>query len=170
MTPQQRERQRARMKRWRLANQKHLKAYALQYAAEHRERCRRHCRTSWAKFREKYVAQKRRHYHEIRLDPARRTLEKERRARIRLLCRYGLTGEQYDALLAAQSGGCAICSTTAGTKSNPTLHVDHDHRTGKVRGLLCQNCNTAIGAFQDDPALLRRASAYLETHSVKKVA
>lgn len=162
--------QSARCRRWRLTNAAHVKAYDKQWRATHPEHRLRNGKKTWLKHREKYVAQKRRKYHEVRSDPARRTIEKERRARLRLLHRYGLTGEQYDRLLVKQGGGCAVCAIDCGTKTNPTLHVDHNHTTGKVRGLLCQNCNTAIGSFREDPALLLRALAYLQHHSAAEVA
>ena len=72
---------------------------------------------------------------------------------------YGMTEEDYLALLAAQDGACAVCRSEFGDQAP---HVDHDHETGVVRGLLCFTCNTAIGKMRDDPALLRAAAAYLE--------
>lgn len=72
--------------------------------------------------------------------------------------RYGLSEEVHASLLDSQGGVCAICHTHRGE----TLHVDHDHQTGAVRGLLCRLCNTAIGKFNDDPSRLRAAAAYLE--------
>lgn len=75
---------------------------------------------------------------------------------------FGLTVDQYDALHAAQAGGCAICSTALPGSNFPQLAVDHDHQTGYVRGLLCAQCNAGLGAFGDDPARLAAAIAYLE--------
>lgn len=72
---------------------------------------------------------------------------------------YGISLEQYDAMLQGQNGGCAICGATPGLRSHV---VDHDHNTGQVRGLLCESCNNGIGRFQDNPALLRQAATYLE--------
>lgn len=73
--------------------------------------------------------------------------------------KYGITPEEYDTLLAQQGGVCGIC----GREPNRgiSLHVDHDHATGAVRGLLCFRCNNALGDFDDDPVLLRAAAAYL---------
>lgn len=170
MTARQREQAKQRMRRWRLANREHVKAYAQRWAKAHRDMCRRQSQRMRAKHGEKYMAQKRRRYHEIRSDPARATVERERRARVRLLSRYGLSGEQFDALLAAQHGGCALCSTTFGTKATPTLCVDHDHRTGRVRGLLCHSCNAALGLFREDAALIWRAFDYLTQHSTREVS
>lgn len=81
-----------------------------------------------------------------------------------LMRKYGITQADYDALLAAQGGGCALCGKTAAEQTRYTefLHVDHDHVTGRVRGLLCDQHNLLLGRFNDDPALLRRAADYLE--------
>lgn len=77
------------------------------------------------------------------------------------LRRYGLTPAEYEAKLAAQNGGCAICGGI-NAKSGQRLAVDHDHETGQVRGLLCNNCNSAIGKLRDSSATARLAVAYLE--------
>lgn len=75
------------------------------------------------------------------------------------------TDEQYQTLLAAQYGRCAICNAeeTALAKSGQprALAVDHDHGTGKIRGLLCSSCNRGIGYFKDDIVLLHNAINYL---------
>lgn len=86
----------------------------------------------------------------------------------RYSARFGITLEQYEALLVSQDGSCALCpySPAAG---EPRLAVDHDHGCcpGKkscgscVRGLLCGDCNRALGLFRDDPERLRRAIGYL---------
>lgn len=80
--------------------------------------------------------------------------------RRRWLKQYGLTVAEFDAMLAAQSGTCAICSRADHTARN--WCVDHCHATGVVRGILCSECNAAIGKLKDDPALLRRAAGYIE--------
>jgi hypothetical protein len=77
--------------------------------------------------------------------------------------RYGITLADYDRMLAAQGGCCAICGTDAPTFGKGHFSVDHDHATGAVRGLLCDNCNTGIGKLRDDPAILRAALVYLES-------
>lgn len=80
---------------------------------------------------------------------------------------YGLDEEAYQALLVAQNYVCAICQSPetwidARTGDPRRLAVDHCHKTGKVRGLLCGSCNRGIGQFRDDPSLLKRASVYLQ--------
>lgn len=72
--------------------------------------------------------------------------------------KYGMTVDDYEALVLAQGGVCAICNGRPGRKR---LAVDHDHATGAVRGLLCEACNLALGGFRDDPTLLLRAAEYL---------
>jgi hypothetical protein len=78
--------------------------------------------------------------------------------------KYGVTREQYDAMRAAQGGGCAICGSPAPGRGKTKLHVDHDHATGQVRGLLCGDCNTAIGSFRESVARLLSAAEYLRKH------
>lgn len=82
--------------------------------------------------------------------------------------RYGYTPEQFATLLAKQGGGCSICGTTQVTNGRwrsseaSDLHVDHDHATGHVRGLLCNRCNMTLGLMDDDPNRLIRAAEYLK--------
>ncbi len=73
--------------------------------------------------------------------------------------RWGLTLEQYNGRLCIQGGGCAICGKKPGAKRR--LDVDHDEKTGKFRGILCNQCNQAIGLLGDDPARLKKAIEYL---------
>lgn len=80
--------------------------------------------------------------------------------------RYGLTPDAFNALWLAQGGKCAICEDAPeGNGAMGVLHVDHCHATGKVRALLCQRCNKALGGFRDSPALLAKAKLYLEFHA-----
>lgn len=72
---------------------------------------------------------------------------------------YGLTLGDYEAMYAAQSGRCAICDM-----EYESLVVDHDHKTGAVRALLCITCNWVLGQAKDDPVLLVRAAGYLTKH------
>ena len=73
---------------------------------------------------------------------------------------YGLTADEYSLILAYQCGGCAICGGARRYK----LHVDHCHKTGEVRGLLCKACNgRLLTAARDNPDTLRRAATYLES-------
>ncbi len=75
--------------------------------------------------------------------------------------RHGITPEQYDAMLAEQGGVCAICGEPPVIGFNKRLHVDHDHKTGKRRGLLCMHCNHSIERVDKFPDWPEKARAYL---------
>lgn len=98
------------------------------------------------------------------------------------LSRYHMTEAEYDDLLREQGGVCAICKrperlmAAGGNRFKPgavvertgevrALSVDHDHSTGKRRGLLCHDCNTGLGKLKDDPSLLRAAATYIEAYA-----
>lgn len=74
---------------------------------------------------------------------------------------YGITLQEWEALYEAQGGKCAICKHEEDTDRYANLSVDHCHTAGHVRGLLCNNCNRALGMFKDDPTVLDAAAAYL---------
>ncbi len=79
---------------------------------------------------------------------------------------HGLSRADADAMIEAQGGLCAICGQPPSGKRNCSrLHVDHCHETGKIRAMLCNNCNHALGHMKDDPARLQAAIEYLAKHS-----
>jgi hypothetical protein len=78
----------------------------------------------------------------------------------RILSTYGLSPEQWDAMLIEQAGRCDIC-----TQALVEPHVDHNHASGAVRSLLCTNCNNGLGRFDDDPVRLRAAADYIERYA-----
>ncbi|TLS45516.1 recombination endonuclease VII [Streptomyces montanus] len=75
--------------------------------------------------------------------------------------KYGLTVAERDEMIASQMGLCAICLEA------PAVHVDHCHETGRVRGVLCFNCNSGLGLLRDDPEAAYRAADYLEGNAWK---
>jgi hypothetical protein len=77
--------------------------------------------------------------------------------------RYGIGQAEFDELLGEQGGVCAICGAP------DPQHVDHDHRTGRVRGILCFNCNGGLGQFRDDPVFLANAITYLKGTTWRRV-
>ena len=87
------------------------------------------------------------------------TLIEKHATRVKKL--YGIEPEQYKQMHIDQDGKCAICNTAPDTKRG--LHVDHNHGTSKVRGLLCHGCNVALGSFKEDVTLLNKAIDYLRS-------
>lgn len=78
------------------------------------------------------------------------------------LVKYGITDHQYRTMVAGQGGVCAACGNPPRNGKGRRLHVDHDHATGVIRGLLCMGCNIAIGQAKENPARLRAMADYLE--------
>jgi len=74
--------------------------------------------------------------------------------------KYGIGVDDYERMLATQLGGCAICSDPG--PEDGSLHVDHDHASGRVRGLLCVSCNNALGAFRESFDIFQAAADYLD--------
>lgn len=89
-----------------------------------------------------------------------KTYEEQRISRIRM---YGIDVPDYERLLKQQGGGCAICGKKP--EERRALDIDHDHKTGKVRGLLCSNHNRGIGLIGDDLMSLVKAMEYLVKNS-----
>jgi hypothetical protein len=117
--------------------------------------CTTRCRNKF-----NYVKEQRRTY--------RRTNSATHRRKYRLKAYFGITLDEFDAMVAAQGGVCAICSQPerALILGEPKrLCIDHDHETGRVRGLLCNACNIGLGRFRDNLDNLRAAADYLERHA-----
>lgn len=108
----------------------------------------------WREKHKERIKAKSRHY----LD-TNRELINIRRMNSYLKCAYGITYEQQKQMFIAQEGKCAICGRPFTDRKN--MHVDHDHNTGQVRELLCQNCNQGIGLLNEDISLLSKAINYL---------
>ena len=81
-----------------------------------------------------------------------------------LASKFGITEAQYAELLESQGGSCFICGKTP-EEEGKNLAVDHDHKTGEIRGVLCGHCNHRIVGRHRDPDLLRRVAEYLERHT-----
>jgi hypothetical protein len=84
--------------------------------------------------------------------------DKNYRRGISLHSRFGITLDDYDRMFRHQNGVCAICQKP----SKRNLHIDHEHNTGKIRGLLCFRCNWGLSFFQENTDLLSRASNYVQ--------
>jgi hypothetical protein len=87
-----------------------------------------------------------------------------------LIRRYGISVEEFDAMLWAQGNACAICRAPFTEKRRGGPCIDHDHGTGLVRDLLCLKCNSGIAMFDESPESLRRAIDYLIAHAARRTA
>ena len=106
----------------------------------------------WYKNNKKHFIQRMKKYRKENPDVVKNSRLKER---------FGLTLEHHTHLIKSQKGRCAIC------EQKRKLCVDHNHVTGKVRGLLCNQCNFAIGCFYENEANMLKAVKYLRTHREK---
>lgn len=79
--------------------------------------------------------------------------------------KYGITNEEYETLLAKQNHSCALCNTDFSQIDSSRIHVDHDHSSGKVRGILCMPCNVGLGMLGDSIEGLENALTYLKETS-----
>jgi hypothetical protein len=94
-----------------------------------------------------------------------KTISPEEHRRHHLRWKFGLTHDDYERMVRVQGGRCAVCgSPDPGTRGAKHFHVDHCHKSGRIRGLLCNGCNAAIGHAGDDPNRLRALADYLEDH------
>ena len=161
-----REQRLAESKAYAAAHKEQRRVYNARYYAANRERIAEQAKD----YRRRNAAErKKRRKAEYAADPERfkrqsrewQAANPEKRFEQRLR-KYGITAVQYRQILARQGGGCAVCGLTdSGDRRGGRLHVDHDHDSGQVRGILCTNCNLGIGKFGDDPGRLRRAAIYL---------
>ena len=106
--------------------------------------------------------ERRKQYHkEYRESHPKQSPEYKRNAKLKN--RYGITSVEWDDLFESQNWSCAICVLPWKPDDiRAQWHTDHDHKTGKVRGILCSTCNRGLGQFQDSPALMRLAALYVE--------
>lgn len=123
-------------KKWRLANPERARQSRLDYKKNNKEKTRATNKI-------------------YRENNKERLIEKSKLYRLNL---YNLTLDEYNLLIQEQQNKCAICRK----ESSKTLHIDHNHITGKVRGLLCNNCNRALGYLKDDAQILKSAIEYLK--------
>jgi len=123
-----------------------LKAYKLAHSRLPKERAKQKARRDAPGYKE-------------HMDPIKRTSM--------LRKRYGITHEDYERMLARQSGGCAVCHTTVPGNRHRHFDVDHDHTTGLVRGLLCRHCNVTLGCYENNQDLFILFQAYLNEFDPK---
>lgn len=110
--------------------------------------------------------EKNREYYKNRT-PETKALRATKQMNSHLRLKYGISVEQYNEMLDSQNGCCLICNKNQNTL-NRRLAVDHCHKTGKVRGLLCAACNTSLGHLEEDIDRMTRLINYVELHNEKK--
>ena len=121
-----------------------------EYQVAHRAQMGEYCKKRYEENKDEILGQQRAWYHANKQVVSDRTL----------LRTYGIARPEFDALLVFQGGGCAICGAkTCGGMGR--FHVDHNHETKEIRGLLCHRCNTAIGSLKDTPSIIEGAIVYL---------
>jgi len=130
-----------------------------QYQRDYRSKNREAIRARQLEYNRRYREKNRQRLNEYSRQYRKKNRDKQWEADLK--CNYGITAVEYYELLDRQSGGCAICGVQE-NKNGSRLAVDHCHETGRVRGILCHDHNTALGKFRDDVRLLKRAISYLE--------
>ena len=140
------------------------KEYFKKYRESHREKINSNQREYYKTHREKISAYKREYYqtHKEKIK-AYRFNHKEKNKKYHLKSLYGLSLTDFDNLLLAQNNKCPICGQPLDLQKPKNVVVDHSHKTGKVRGILCSNCNKALGFLKDNPEYAYNASIYLES-------
>lgn len=136
------------------------RARAARYHAAHRDE-RRAYREEWRRLHPEYAAQWRASHPDYdaqwRASHPERVAQHRQNARV---ARYGLTFDEYRQIFDEQGGLCCICFFPINLTGRQT-HIDHDHETGEIRGILCSTCNTILGLAHDDAVRLQTAAQYL---------
>ena len=157
---EQKKRRNAACMRWQKRNKGKVAAYARKYRATNitaRLKHREHTKTWRINNPEKYKEQLKRSAAAYRADPS------KHRAYL-LVTKYGVTLDDYFAMMASQDGKCKLCREPFGESKGKRPALDHCHETGNVRGILHANCNIALGMLRDSPAMCIQAAEYLRAH------
>jgi len=139
-------------RKWVEKNREKFLAYHREYSA--RESTKKRRRELYRKRIEHYKQRDREHYYKT----------KERHRELQMAKKYGISVERYREMFDQQNNLCAICGEKESTK-NKVLSVDHDHKTGKVRSLLCGKCNKALGFIQDNLEVIIKIQDYLNKYA-----
>jgi hypothetical protein len=145
-------------KKSKLKNKKSAAEYAKKYRSENEKEIKIYEKNYKLKNKDKITIQSKENYQE--------NIEKRRWSRIKRI--YGITEKEYNEMLNNQNNVCSICLQSERRKAHNgnvcNLSIDHNHKTGKIRGLLCHDCNVAIGHFDDNSETLERAIKYLKNN------
>jgi DNA anti-recombination protein RmuC len=157
-------------KEYRENNKEHRKEYTKEYNEKNKEQLkeyRENNKEHMKEYSKNHYEKNKEHYKNIHDEYYQKTKDehahKLRGAENHLKRVFGITLKQYRQMFKDQDGCCAICGISH-NKLKVKLHVDHDHTTGKIRGLLCSICNISLGGFRDSPEILQKAIEYLIKH------
>ena len=154
------EERKAYSKEYRKKNKKKLKEYKKNYFQEHREReikkNKEWIKNNLEKHREHNRSYAKKHKERIKTYGRKWSIKKT----------YKISYEDWLKIWESQDGKCAICGESFVKPSD--AHTDHNHKTGKIRGLLCRNCNIAVGLFKDNPELTIKATEYILKNHKKR--
>jgi hypothetical protein len=145
-------------RRWYAAHKEEAKRKRAEYVALNKEKVKAKNKA----YRQKHPEKARAWRNSWSATPAGRAYNKA----YNLAKKYGLTLEQHRAVYLSQNGCCAACGIPTAYNE---VHTDHDHKTGKVRGLLCGSCNKGLGLFNDSIEILKRVIKYLRSYSNERV-
>lgn len=147
-----REYQRTYYKKWREDNRQKTRDSTKKYHSKHKER-KKVYREIYEKMNKEQIRDRTRVW---------KKKNKEKLRNQHLKRTYGITLEEYNNMLIAQNNSCSICLISIeDTKEKRNLAVDHCHTTGKIRGLLCMNCNKSLGLLKDNPLIVKNMLEYL---------
>lgn len=157
-----------RAKKWREAHPGYMKQYMTDYREKNGDRMRENDRRYHAEHRVQANLNRREWYQNNKerdrvSNKAWRAANPDRVHDSYLKRTYGITLEQYRAQMEKQGHACAICKKKFASEFGKEIHVDHDHKTGQFRGLLCHEHNTMLGLAQEDVQILLSAIAYLRS-------
>lgn len=141
-------RKRVAEKRWREANKDKCRENSKRWREKNKDKTRERNAKSKLKYGKAYYAEQMREWRKANPDSVKNTELKKR---------FGITLREYNVMLAAQGGVCAVC----GQICTRALSVDHCHETGQIRGLLCAGCNTALGLLGEDVVRMKSLIAYV---------
>jgi len=151
-----------------------MAAYKRKYRLEHKEAYSGASHRHYASNKETVLAHNRTYYgaNRSKISAQKKLYNAANRAKIVACSRkrqFGLSESDFESMLCIAENKCQICATPFKDELYKGPYVDHDHKTGRIRGLLCAKCNKALGLFGDSPAVLSAAATYLQKHLIDSI-
>jgi len=172
-----------------MRNMMYNKEYSAKYSLAHKDKIKEYKRIWYQKHKkgikighkkyynnnkERLIAKNKRYYnaHKMQVSAKHKIYRESHKEKIKSLLRinwlrrnYGIDPKDFDNLLLIQNNKCLICGQPLDLQNPKNVCVDHNHLTGKIRGILCNKCNLAIGLLRDNPEYTKRATEYLERNT-----